>query len=117
MYHLTTKEERRLYRCQLLYAMEIARHASALISTLHHDTRAQEIDHAIKAFVDWYGRSDLGHFLTLLADRLAVRGHAECAQAVRGRLRAEIAPAASSGKESHSSGKQPRLRLSASGAR
>lgn len=117
MYHATTKEERRLYRCQLLYATEIARHASALMSTLHHDTRAHELDHTIKTFIDWYGRNDLAHFLTLLADRLAIRGYADCAKAVLGRLHHESTQSVENDKSPRLSGKHARLRLSASGAR
>lgn len=86
MYHMTTKDEKRLYQCRTLYATEIARHTSAIASTLSRESLTIELDHAINAFEHWYGRGDLRHFLTLIADRLISRDRPDSAEFVRGRV-------------------------------
>lgn len=106
MYHVSTKDEKRLYWCRLQYATEIARHASAIVSTLSLDTRGHELDLAVKAFEHWYGRSDLGHFLALLADRLKTSGHIERAESVWARWRLETAKTPSQAARSGSAGKR-----------
>jgi hypothetical protein len=116
MYNATTKSEKRLYRCRLLYATEIARHTSAIVSTLSPESRSTEIEHAITAFEHWHGRGDLSHFLTLLIDRLRSSGYIDHADAVWRRLPNVSENSASPRAGATVAGERGRLRLSASHA-
>jgi hypothetical protein len=94
MYHTTSKDEQNLYRCRTLYSVEIARHTSAILSGLSHESRTKEIDYTVATFVRGYGRKDLRYFLMLVVDRLEARGHADAAHQVCDLIRREYGMAA-----------------------
>ena len=108
MYHTTSKDEQNLYRCRTLYFVEIARHTSAILSALSHESRMKEIDHTVATFVRGYGRKDLRYFLMLVVDRLEARGYAAAAHQVCDLIHREFGVAAI-GRESVKNAEAPTI--------
>ena len=65
------------------YALELARGASVIASTLTQSSSMQAIGETLSAFIANHGPEDLDGFVLILSERLIERGRADAAEMIR----------------------------------